>query len=269
MLFNADLNTYKSIIDTIFNQNKQYQYIYVSVGSKYNERDIVFRSSTHPVANYKNTNASYQMVPNFLQNKSLDTNVLIIIIDIFSEIVNNDFNISIMSSIITSNIDICMVSMDCCSKSFIDLCILLMTNVKTQNIPVTRFMICNYIKFMNTPNDNENNAGKTVVKTITSVLDKDIFSIYKDCFYQWYGYKYYLYNCIYKHSVSYTDLYINNTITDLNQLMRVWSGATYTHLDYNSKMKNLLENSYDITISYNTDPDDGISIPISRIVLNN
>jgi len=266
MLFNANSKTFNDIIDTIFSQNKQYQYIYVSVGSKYNERDIMFRSSTLPLAKLKTTNAIYQMVPNFLQNKTIDTNVLIIIIDIFRDKANTDFNTSIVSSRMTTNIDICIVSMDCCSEPFIDLCILLMTNVQKQNIRVTSFMICNYIKFMNTPNDNEWNAEKTVVKSITSVLKQDQFAPYKDCFYQWYGYKYHLYNCIYKHSLSYTDLYFNNTITDLHTLMRAWSYSPCICFDYSFKIKKLLEHSYDVTTSYDVDPEFGISIPMSRLV---
>lgn len=265
MLFNANSNTFTSIIDTIFSQNKQYQYIYVSVGSKYNERDIIFRTSTIPLSNYKPTNALYQMVPYFLQNKPLDTNVLIIIIDIFRDIVTIDKNTSMVLSAMTKNIDMCMVSMDCCSEPFIDLCILLMTHVQKQNILVTRFMICNYVKFMNIPNNNESNAEKTVVKSITSVLNQDQFVPYKDCFYQWYGYKYHLYDYIYKHSMSVTDLYFNNTITDLHSLMQRWSHSPHIYFDYNLKIKRILEHSYDVTSSNDVDPD-VISIPMSRLV---
>jgi len=265
MLFNANSNTFNLVIDTIFKQNKQYQYIYVSVGSKYNERDVIFPSNTLPVSSRATSNALYQMVPKFLQDKATETNILVITIDLFRDSANLDYNRAIVTSVMKPNMDCCLVSLDCCSKQFIPLCISIMTNVRHQNTLPTCFMMCNYVKFMNMPNDIEHNAEKKVVQSIISVLHDDRFATYNDCFYQWYGYKYYLYNCIYKHSVSYHDLYFYNKISLLNVRMRDLSRPIWDHCPADSKFEKLLDHSYDVTRSYDIDPEICMSISMKHL----
>ena len=48
--------------------------------------------------------------------------------------------------------------------------------------------------------------------------------------------------------------------------MRDWSYSPYIRIDYSSKIKILLEHSYDVMTSYDVDPDVGISIPMSCLV---
>ena len=264
MLFIADNNTYTNVIGTIFNNGKKYNKIYMSVGSKYNKTDVMFYSKNMPLAQMRSTNASYQMIPEFLRHSLLDTNILIIVVDIFNQGANFDYNKELLLSTSTKNMDILMINMDCCDTKFVNMCTLILSNIKIQNISPSSFMICNFIKHMNSPNENEYNAELTVVRSMLKVLNTYDFKWYLDCFYQWYGYKYYIFNFIYKHSISNYDLYFAKTVTDLNNEIYKSSRMVVNNIK-NSKFDKMLANTYDITVSYDVHEYETLSLPISVI----
>jgi len=264
MLFNANNTTYTKVIDTIFNKGKKYNKIYMSVGSKYNQTDVMFYSKNMPLAQMRSTNASYQMIPEFLRHSLPDTNILIIMVDIFNQGANFDYNKELLLSKSTKNMDILMINMDCCDPKFVDMCTLILSNIKIQNISPSSFMICNFIKHMNSPNENEYNAELTVVRSMLKVLNTYDFKWYLDCFYQWYGYKYHIFNFIYKHSISNYDLYFAKTVTDLNNEIYKSSRMVVNNIK-NSKFDKMLANTYDITVSYDVHEYETLSLPISVI----
>ncbi len=264
MLFNANNTTYTKVIDTIFNKGKKYNKIYMSVGSKYNQTDVMFYSKNMPLAQMRSTNASYQMIPEFLRHSLPDTNILIIMVDIFNQGANFDYNKELLLSKSTKNMDILMINMDCCDPKFVDMCTLILSNIKIQNISPSSFMICNFIKYMNSPNDNEHNAELTVVRSILTVLNNTDFKWYLDCFYQWYGYKYELFNFIYKYSISNYDLYFTNTVTEFNNEIHKLSRLIASNIKY-SKFNKMLANTYDLTLSYDNIEYEAMSLPISVI----
>tara|TARA_B110000879_G_scaffold117072_1_gene155815 strand:- start:576 stop:941 length:366 start_codon:yes stop_codon:yes gene_type:complete len=117
---------------------------------------------------------------------------------------------------------------------------------------------------MNSPNENEHNAELTVVRSILTVLNSYDFKWYLDCFYQWYGYKYDIFNFIYKHSISNTDLYFAKTVTEFNDEIHK-SSRPFARNIKSSKFDKMLENTYDLTVSYDIHEYETMSLPISVI----
>lgn len=167
---------------------QEYEYIYISIGSKPNQRIVPF------TPNEKRSNAYEQMVPVFLQRD--DKKILIIAIDKFdkrrSTHVSNQLN-----TILTDNIDFYILN-SLCSKNFLsEFLQLFVEKLKDINFPPSLFMICNYVRFMNTPNEIELDSEKYIPQIIQEKLNET--DIYDNCFYQWFGYRYHFYNYVYKY----------------------------------------------------------------------
>ena len=60
-----------------------YQYVYISLGSKFNQADVYFNAGSNTLTSRVDTNAVLQMVPMFLRKKPEKYHILNIIIDIF------------------------------------------------------------------------------------------------------------------------------------------------------------------------------------------
>jgi len=117
------------------------------------------------------------------------------------------------------------------------------------------------------PNELEKVAEAAIPATVQSVLSRPDFNKYKDCYYEWYGYRSNLYNCIYKVSYAKGNLYFHKRAHDLEmkleQLVNLHRRPIQVIHDKN--IAGLLTNSYDITSPYDVDSDTGFSLSLHQI----
>jgi len=247
---------YINTISSIFRDNK-YNYVYVSVGSKFIGLDVFINTISMSIASRVDTNALYQMVPEFLINKPETNQILNIVIDLFTDDTDIELNSRLIETRIKPNIDTVIINMDCNKICFYELCSYLLYELLRHNILETNFMICNYIKFSNTPNKRELYTEENVSNTINSCFKAE-YKKYNICYYEWYGYRSNLYNFIYNYRYSKTDLLFYKTVTDindrLNQISRHFDNEHYKQLLNNPKLQGIINNSYDITSSIEVEP---------------
>lgn len=167
---------------------QEYDYIYISIGSKPNQTMVPFSP------NNKKSNAYEQMFPVFLQRE--DKKILVIVIDKFNKRLLNHVS-NQLNRVLTDNIDFYILNGLCNKKFLSEFLQLFVEKLKDINFPPLSFMICNYVRFMNTPNEIELDSEKYVPQIIQEKLNET--EIYDNCFYQWFGYRYYFYNYIYKY----------------------------------------------------------------------
>jgi hypothetical protein len=85
-----------------------------------------------------------------------------------------------------------------CTEEFLeDFIDQLVSFLRESRITSENFLICNFVKFLNVPNDFERMAEITIPETIQRVLNSSKNIIYSERFYDWFGYNSSLYNYIY------------------------------------------------------------------------
>ena len=167
---------------------QEYDYIYISIGSKPNQSMVPFSP------NKKKSNAYEQMFPVFLQRE--DKKILVIVIDKFNKRLLNHVS-NQLNRVLTDNIDFYILNGLCNKKFLSEFLQLFVEKLKDINFPPSLFMICNYVRFMNTPNEIELDSEKYIPQIVQEKLNET--EAYDNCFYQWFGYRYYFYNYIYKY----------------------------------------------------------------------
>uniref|UniRef100_A0A6C0J144 Uncharacterized protein n=1 Tax=viral metagenome TaxID=1070528 RepID=A0A6C0J144_9ZZZZ len=259
MVFITDSNNYITNIDNIF-KNKSYHYVYVSIGSKYNQQDVYFYSSSMPLAKRVDTNAVHQMVPLFLYTKPSSKNILNITIDIFSTEYEIQFNKRLIESTDIENMDNLIINMSCNKANLNAFGEHILSTLMNSNILEPNFMLCNYVKFANSPNPEEFHAEKK----IPIYLEKLFKDKYMNSYYEWYGYNYNLYNCIYNVSYGKSDIYLYKTKNDLNNIIDLLCNQNIQKKINDQKIIELMANSYDISVINEIEPMIGFSHPISK-----
>jgi hypothetical protein len=262
MLFITESNNYITVIDNIF-KNKSYHYVYVSIGSKYNQQDVYFYSSSMPLAKRVDTNAVYQMVPLFLYTKPSSKNILNITIDIFRTEDEIQFNKRLIESTDIDNMDNLIINMICNEETITEFGEHILSKLMKFNILEPNFMLCNYVKFANSPNPTEFHAENK----IPMYLEKLFKDKYNKSYYEWYGYKYNLYNCIYNVSYGKSDIYLYKSKNDLNDKIDLLCNQNIEKKINNQKIIDLMVNSYDISVINETEPMIGFSHPISKLYI--
>ena len=93
-----------------------------------------------------------------------------------------------------------------------------------------------------------------IPETIQKVLDAEEFEKYTYCFYQWFGYNFYLYNFIYNYKIFEIIISVNkNYLTDLELLIKQMISDDDNYAKKQKimltepKMLLIMENIYDIT----------------------
>lgn len=167
---------------------QEYKYIYISIGSKPNQRIVPFTQ------NDKRSNAYEQMFPVFMQRD--DNKILVIVIDKFDKRLSTHVS-NQLNTILTENIDFYILNSLCSKKFLSEFLQIFVEKLKGINFPPSSFMICNYVRFMNTPNKIELDSEKYIPQIIQEKLNET--ETYDNCFYQWFGYRYYFYNYVYKY----------------------------------------------------------------------
>ncbi len=218
--------------------------IYVSVGGKYNARSVQIGSEATIIP----TNSLFQMFPHFLQTREPDPDdqCLIIAIDDFHNVQNLADNNALLHTHKTPNTYIILCNMLCTKTFMTSFMEDLLEFVRQANVSNDNFMICNYIKFLNAPNEIERRSATSIPDAIQRVLNLEPNALYSGCFYDWFGYNPAKYNyvCCYKYrnQINYASLQKLEKI--LNELNRDPS-ATITVRNYAET--NFWDNIYDIT----------------------
>jgi hypothetical protein len=182
---------------TIGNIEGQYTSIYVSIGSKMNEKTVQFCPSLHDRKSIRHpTNCLSQMVPAFLRTQPMSERSLCIIVDQFSNKTNLEENIRMLQTISDVDMDICLFDRSCTKQFLPDFVEYIISLAEQHAIPPEKLMICNFVKFMGSPNAMELACETFIPEIIQKKLDK---TVYSDCLYEWFGYRFHLYNFIYSY----------------------------------------------------------------------
>jgi len=174
---------------SIDSNRKPYKKIYLSFGSKFNEKKVIYALSSIPD---HNTNAPFQMLPAFLRDYDLDDRILSICIDDFSNPANKEANRNILASVIQDNIDMVLVDWKIVA---VELTVFLCRYIKLLNefkIEPHRVYCALYFQYINPNTIEEQFADKTL--DITREVFKT--SLYRNSVYVWHGYNPNLYNCL-------------------------------------------------------------------------
>jgi hypothetical protein len=170
--------------------NLQYDYIYISIGSKFNHKYVNTAISR--------TNAPEQMLPKFLHGRP-SKQILSVVIDVFPDMDSLQQNISLINDVLSDNIK-CVLINKLCNQSFITSLIEKLTDYfQSYQIPPENCMICNYVRHMNEQNNSERESEDIIPSTIQESLQRCNDGKYDGCFYQWFGYRTHFYNYIYNY----------------------------------------------------------------------
>ena len=246
MIIKTDEKSFVTTFNTFLQTSLPYQYGYISFGSKFNSADVYFKAESNTLTNRVDTNAVAQMVPMFLRTKPEQHRILNIIIDIFPTRADMDMNVRLINEVVTDNMDCIVINMRCTSINIQEVLDAIMEWAIKQCIPPLHFMLCNYVKFMNQPNMTEYEDELMIPKTIQRVLYNSKYDKYTNTYYEWYGYKMKLYDCIYNVSFAKTDLYFYQTANHLINYINLISKPFYI-MNPCKKLEGLLHHSYDIT----------------------
>lgn len=221
--------------------------VYVSIGSKYNAPYVNLNGKQET-----NTNSLFQMLPWFLQMKETydDDQSIVIVIDEFNNKTNYVENINLLQAVPIQGTHIIMCNIYCTEEFLEDFIDQLVSFLRESRITSENFLICNFVKFLNVPNDFERMAEITIPETIQRVLNSSKNIIYSERFYDWFGYNSTLYNYIYCYK-----LYQNHysSMRRLETILVRLAEDPYTKIefrDYNET--NYWDKIYDLT-SYGID----------------
>lgn len=258
------LEALKNVVNLLSYNKNGYDKIYISFGSKMNETFIKFDSPGKKRNKKFLSNSTEQMIPIFLKTCDSETRILSVIIDNFETEHNINKNIILLEQSIQPNIDIVIFDKFCSQPFLTELMTYFVKLFMLFDMNQKNVMICNYIKYNSNSNSNSNDidlySQKMIPETIQKVLDTEEFEKYAYCFYQWFGYNFYLYNFIYNYKIFEIIISVNNNyLNDLEILIKQMINDDYDENDNINFEKNkkimltepkmllVMENVYDIS----------------------
>lgn len=185
----------KSLSEPFAQKSLPYNNLYMSIGSKYNEDRVHFN---RPICTHCPTNAKLQMIPEFLRNRDPSIRILVIIIDDFHDETVLSYHSRLLSRHLDENIDVIIVNQKVDKLALEQSIQTVCRMATTLNIEPSHFMICNYVKFCNEPN-REEAANEEMIPNVIYQILKHQWPFYSSCFYEWFGYRFYTYNLIYRY----------------------------------------------------------------------
>lgn len=240
------ITEFKSVFETY--TLSDYKYIYVSLGSKYNEQFIEYQYTMNQIIR-KRSNAEWQMLPGFVRcNKTLA-----ICIDRFENENVKSENCNILEDIGRENISMIICDLDGTIKLFESIITCIIQQASIYEIHKNNIIIVNYIRFIK-PNHTENYLEENLSSSIYKIMEK---TVYRDSLYEWFGYQPNLYNIIYRYNERIIYCILSNVINVLQRKlkndhlsifnMRVLFGESLG----TQFLEAFLKNIYDISISDN------------------
>ena len=180
---------FKSVFETY--TLSDYECIYISLGSKYNEKMIDYQYQIHETIR-KKSNAEWQLLPGFVRCKK----TLAVCIDRFENENVKQENINILEDIVNENITMIICDIDGTIQLFESMITFIIQQLSIYSIHQNNVMIVNYIRFIS-PNHTENYLEENLSSSLYKILEKNIYS---NSLYEWFGYQPNMYNIIYKYN---------------------------------------------------------------------
>lgn len=183
------IDNFKEVLNTY--DLYEFKCIYISLGSKYNERRIEYSiPNQQPVT--KMSNATWQMIPGFTRYKK----TLSICIDRFENENIKEENKRMILPLLEDNIHFIVCDIDGTIQLFESIISFIIDRVRIFSITPENVIIVNYLRFIS-PNHTENYLEEKLSPSIQKLLSK---TDYSNCFYEWFGYQPNLYNIIYRYN---------------------------------------------------------------------
>lgn len=248
-ILSGDLSEFSSKLDAL--KYSRYDYIYLSIGGKLNEPCVTFQK---PKIQTIGSNAQYQLVPEFLKKRHDDIHCLIIAIDHFNHRESYETNKQYLMNY--SNFDTILVN-KFFNLSYLETFIqILLTFVSTTDVDPANFMIANYIRYLNNPNELEAKLEFGIPDKIQQALNLFEDKRYCKCLFQWFGYNLFLYNmiCNYNYYLFAMNQARHLSIHDNISIIRpfnLWYNSEYVQ---KPRTEFIWKYSYDITNSNITIP---------------
>ena len=260
-----------TILDELLKNNcniEQYDFIYVSYGSKKNlfTKDIIYSNTGLRTLEF-NDNSIYQITPIFLFLFYQNAKILCITIDVYNEIEQIEKSFDILSLYysrensekepdVYNKIDVIFYDIIPNKENIIDITNYLKSLFIEKEIIKEKFLFCNFIRFKQ-PNSLESNIENDVPILIYDILKTN----YPDSFYQWCGYNSSInmmtYNLIYNYKNTNILFGFNNINMLLNNLQSKINLTEYNYIhnvnNYLLKNDHLLEkDKKTLTIFFNS-----------------
>lgn len=248
-ILNKNVDEINAEISRIIHESENFDMIYVSIGGKINENYVTFRSPDKVTGKRYQTNSVYQMYPRFLENRTPNCKILIIAIDNFKDRFLYERNKQEVNESLDDNVTFIMANYQF-NQETLTIFISYITRIaKNNEIVKENFMICNYVKHLNEPNIREFRDEEMIPRTIQSVLNIPEFIEYTECFYDWFGYRFYLYNFLYKYKNNTMLIGLTRVIPDLESIVesQIENNTNDIMVVQNTPILRFLDNVYDIT----------------------
>lgn len=176
---------------------KNYKYVYVSIGGKLNEYEFAMPYSDKMIN--MRSNAHLQLCPSFLCDRK--TTVLMICIDKFEKENDEKINREVCKGFLQRNMDIIFYNLTITFDNIGEFITYFINVLDYCRIQPENFIICNYIRFLNSPNMEEMLLEGGLSEKIYKLMHH---SKYRGSLYQWFGYHPNLYNIIFNFNQYYT-----------------------------------------------------------------
>lgn len=217
--------------------------VYVSIGSKLNEKQITNTQYEHWYSN-----ALDQMFPVFMYDscENVCNNSLIVIIDKFNAIEYKNNELILINRLKNVKHTHIVILNTLCSEKLLMSFLPYLTNMCKQNqISSQNLMICNYVRFSTIPNKLEKERSLFISPFIDKLLNKT--RNYKECLYEWFGYHYSMYNFVYKYKKSF-NIQDNNGYRILKRILTNFAPPhVYQTKITNVEVREFCESLCDIT----------------------
>ena len=188
--YTNDFIEFQIVLNILWDYN-QYKYVYVSIGGKINEYEFVIQRGNQSIK--MTSNARLQMCPSFLYDR--DSTVLIICIDHFQNETDEKINRDVCKGLIQPNMHFFFYDHHISLASITDFFKYFDTVLESRQISPEKFMVCNYVRFLNDPNMDE----VLLEHGLSEALFKTMSPKYKPCLFQWFGYHPNLYNIVFNY----------------------------------------------------------------------
>lgn len=188
---------------TEYFDNHDCHYVYISIGSKFNEQSVDFSYKKRE----QYSNALNQMIPTFTYPYSCEKDTLLLVVDDFHDNESLLKNYSILQNIRPDFPHMKIFLVDyLINIQNINLLISILMDSINPKINPDQFMLCNFIRFKS-PNIQDSQLENQLPPKIYNLLKNYQEGQYSKKFYQWYGYSYYTYNYVYNYE-SYRNIHM-------------------------------------------------------------
>lgn len=200
-------------ISNIFNNHFDYDYLYISIGSKMNEKRVSIGNKIYM------SNAFDQIYPGFLQSNEINK-ILFIAIDDFRNKEKQTIHKNQINALISPTTKCYLLNQLCNEKFLISFLDIVLNKLSSIDFKPKNFMIANYVRYLHIPNKREEASEIMIPIVIQNILENEKYINYSNCFYQWFGYKKYFYNYIYNYKNFKQNPTIYNKMYFIEEILR-------------------------------------------------